>query len=407
MFLQTGHEMLKGMRLTSVALLTWVALVPVAQAVPVRSVPDVRGQSSVVDLTGTLTPNDKKTIDREAARGRSGGELYVAIIDSTDGEAPRAYATQLFNQLGLDDRARNRGVLLLAALNDRKAEIIVGDGYPSSVTAVTDSIMRDVVVPLFRKNNPRGAMVEGAGALVTQVLLASPERAQSPPSPVTAMPSTSTQADMQRPRPPPPSLPARASSQSEPPGLSRRMENAVDRNPLVFWGSLGGVGFVAFAGARRYLRNRPRSCSRCSQQMVRLDEDQDDKHLTSGERTEETLGSVDYDIWMCPDCQSTIKLRYGAFFTSYSSCRKCGAKTMETDTTTLQHATEYSTGKARVDETCRHCSYFHSYTRTIPRKPRSSRRGSSSSSGSRSSSSSSSSSRGGGSSSGRGSSGSW
>jgi uncharacterized protein len=130
--------------------------------------------------------------------------------------------------------------------------------------------------------------------------------------------------------------------------------------------------------------------------MVRLGEYADDKFLTSAERKEESIGSVDYDIWMCHGCQNTLKLRYGALFTSYSKCKKCRAKTLHTSTTTIAQATEYSTGLARVTEDCRHCSYRNSYERTIPRVTRSS-----------SSSSSSSSSRGGGSSSGRGSSGSW
>jgi uncharacterized protein len=84
-------------------------------------------------------------------------------------------------------------------------------------------------------------------------------------------------------------------------------------------------------------------------------------------------------------------------FTSYASCSGCGAKTLKSETTTVTSATTTSEGLARVDESCAHCSYTNSYTRTIPRVQESS----SSSSGSSSSSSS------GGSSSGGGSSGSW
>lgn len=344
------------MRFTAFALLAWLGLVPVALAVPVHAVPDVRPRSAVVDLTGTLTAGDKQLIDAAAQRGHSGGELYVAVIDTTGGEEPRAYATRLFNQLSLDNKTRNRGILLMAALNDRKAEIIVGDGYPGPVTSKTDRIMSDVVVAHFRRGDPRGAMVEGARALVDQVLLG-----KSPPW-----------------------------------NMWQQAESAADNHPLPLWGGLGGLGVLAVVGVRRYLRNRPRACGGCSQQMQRLGEHADDAHLSSGEQKEESLGSVDYDIWSCPNCRRTLKLRYGALFTSYSKCSRCRAKTLDTDTTTLQHATEYSTGLARVDENCRHCGYHNSHTRTIPRVTRST-----------SSSSSSSSSGGGGSSSGRGSSGSW
>jgi uncharacterized protein len=372
--------MFEGMRLAPCSLLFWLALVPVAQATSVNVVPDARPHSAVVDLTGTLSEQDKQQIQADAERGRSGGELYVAVIDTTDGEQARSYATRLFNRLGLDDETRNRGVLLMAALSDRKAEIIVGDGYDDSVTAVTDRIMRNVVVAHFRETNPQGAMVKGARELVDQVLLAAPSRGAS----------STTQ-----PSPNPSSLSDSTSAPRKQPALWQRVENVADGNPLPFWGGLGGTGLLAFMGTRRYLRNRPRTCGTCQQQMVRLGEYADDKYLTSGEQKEESLGSVDYDIWMCSGCKNTLKLRYGAFFTSYSKCRQCNSKTLHTSTTTISAATEHSTGLARVEEDCRHCSYRNSYTRTIPRVTRSS------------SSSSSSSSRGGGSSSGRGSSGSW
>ncbi len=378
--------MFEGMRLAPFSLLLGLAFVPVAQAIPVHAVPDARPQSAVVDLTGTLSTQDKQTIQADAERGLSGGELYVAVIDTTEGEPPRAYATRLFNRLRLDNRTRNRGVLLMAALSDRKAEIIVGDGYADSVTAVTDRIMSNVVVAHFREQSPQGAMVKGARALVDEVLLAAPSRTASP----SETPGSAGAAQATRLRQWP-------DSPSEPQGLWQQVENVADGNPLTFWGGLGGTGLLAFAGARRYLRNRPRKCGNCHQQMVRLGEAEDDSHLTSGEQKEESLGSVDYDIWMCPNCQNTLKLRYGALFTSYSKCPQCDAKTLHTSTTTISHATEYSTGLARVEEDCRHCSYRNSYTRTIPRISRSTS----------SSSSSSSSGGGGGSSSGRGSSGSW
>jgi uncharacterized protein len=130
--------------------------------------------------------------------------------------------------------------------------------------------------------------------------------------------------------------------------------------------------------------------------MIRLDEAADDAHLTSGETAEESVGSVDYDVWACPSCRHTLKLSYGALFTSYGRCGGCQAKTLKSETTTITSATTTSEGLARVDERCAHCSYTNSYTRTIPRVQESS-----------SSSGSSSSSSGGGSSSGSGSSGSW
>jgi uncharacterized protein len=349
----------------SCTLLALLVLAPVARAVPINAVPDQRPQSAVVDLTGTLTPLDVEAVNVLAQRGKAGGELYVAVIGSLDGEPSRGYATLLFNRLRLDASARNRGVLLLAALDDRKAEIILGDGFSTTTTQVTDAIMRDVVVAHFKSRDPRGAMVEGARAVVDRVLLEGASTTSSSAAPFEAW---------------------------------QLATNLAGANPIPFWAGLGVLGIGALVGTRRFLRYRPRGCERCGQSMVLLDENQDDDHLDSGQQTEESLGSVDYDVWLCLHCQNVLALRYGAIFTRYSGCPECNAKTKSSQSTTLDHATEYSTGLAQIDDRCAHCGYHRSYTRVLPRVTPSS---------SSSSSSSSHSSSGGGSSSGSGSSGSW
>jgi uncharacterized protein len=320
----------------------------------------------VVDLTHTLAPADVQAIDAMADRAREGGELVVVVIDSVSGAVPRAYTTALFNRWGLDSRQRNRGVMLLAALKDRKAEIVVGDGFPGSVTSVTDRIMQDVVVARFKAGRPRDAIVEAARAIVDRVLRPRPA----------ALPSARPAAAAPTQAPVPP-----ASSES----LVARMADGAAEHPVPVGAGIGGVA-AGGAVLRRYLRNRPRRCRACGTTMTRLEEAADDTYLTSGERTEERVGSVDYDVWTCR-CGQTQKLRYGALFSSYGQCRSCGSRTLKVTTTTLVSATTSSTGRARVDERCVHCNYANSYERTIPRE------------------SSSSSSK--GSSSGRGSSGSW
>ncbi len=148
--------------------------------------------------------------------------------------------------------------------------------------------------------------------------------------------------------------------------------------------------------ARAVNRRRPRKCGNCGEQAERLGELADDAHLNAAEKTEERLGSVDYDVWACLSCGTTQKLRYGAILTSYSACGACRTKAVRSTSRTLISATTHSSGTAEVHETCAHCNRERTYTRTIPRIQRSSSSGSSRSGGG-----------GGGSSSGRGSSGSW
>lgn len=178
--------------------------------------------------------------------------------------------------------------------------------------------------------------------------------------------------------------------------LTEKVSQTFSEHLLAFFGGFGGAGLVGLMSVRSWLRRRPRECGRCGNVRQKLSEETDDPHLTPAQRVEEQLGSVDYDVWWCGRCNDALVLRYGAVFTSYSSCDSCGAKTASSTSVTLVEATYDHGGTVQVTERCQHCSYVNTYTRHTSRLTRS-----------ESSSSSSSSSFGGGSSSGGGSSGSW
>ena len=74
----------------------------VALAIPVDEVSRPRS-GWVQDLTGTLRPEVVRELTQlgDAVDGENAGQLGVAIVDSTDGESPRTYATRLFNNWGV------------------------------------------------------------------------------------------------------------------------------------------------------------------------------------------------------------------------------------------------------------------------------------------------------------------
>lgn len=147
------------------------------------------------------------------------------------------------------------------------------------------------------------------------------------------------------------------------------------------------------------LRNHPRNCQ-CGHTMHKLNEVDDNKHLTKSEELEEELKSVDYDVWLCDSCGTTDIFAFANSFSKYTTCRKCKAVTsyLHSDRT-ISAATYSSSGTGCKTYKCKNCSYEREETYTIPMLVESS---SSSSSGS-----SSSSSFGGGSSGGGGAGSSW
>ena len=128
-----------------------------------------------------------------------------------------------------------------------------------------------------------------------------------------------------------------------------------------------------------------------------LGEAEDDAFLNEGQRAEERLGSVDYEVLRCPSCQYQQMVTHNRWFSGYHDCPSCHCKTLKVESFVTEHATTMSTGRRRITRQCRHCAFADEREEIIPRRPEPSH----------SSSHSSGSSFGGGRSSGGGASGSW
>ena len=348
-----------------------LAVSTTALALRVEDIASPRPKSWVADTAELLTPAQEAELDQlgNAIHAQDGAELAIVTVRSTAGADARTFATALFNHWQIGHRDRDNGVLLFVAIDDRAAELILGDGVDSDDQVGTvDDVMQRTIVPLFRAGTPDRAIIAGAHETARRILLIAP--AALPAAPLAAPPA-----------PPPPAHTGPADDSS---GDTAKQVGGI----------AGGGGLLAalWALVRRRLRNRPRKCASCGAAMQRLDDAADDTHLSAPERTEERLGSVDYDVWICGACTSVSKLRYGAFFTRYKRCPQCRAVTKSSAETTLVAANYDRGGRVRVDEHCEHCGYRNSTERTTARLTRSS---------------SSSSGFGGGSSSGRGSSGRW
>jgi uncharacterized protein len=163
------------------------------------------------------------------------------------------------------------------------------------------------------------------------------------------------------------------------------------------------VYFFYHLARKKIYRNHPRNCKQCQGAMRKLDEKADDEFLSEGQRMEENLRSVDYDVWKCEACAGIEVWFYLNNSSKYTPCPKC--KTIayhSVSRRTVVSATYSSSGTGEESHACKYCGYQHVTTYSIAQLTRSS----SSSSGS-SFSSSSGGSWGGGSSGGGGASSRW
>ena len=358
----------------------------------------------VNDYAGLLTARDAanvKTLFADLKR-ETGIEAVVVTIDSINdyatGDATiESFATNLFNTWGIGDKTKNDGVLLLVAVGDRKVRIEVGAGYESTQNDNMQEVINEHVLPSFRNEEYSRGIYRGARAIVGELTGEwPPDLSTSTSNPAPAERSTEMDNPSPRISSTPATTRATASYNSIPSAIAAYFEDHLLASLGSIVAVLGGAGF----GLQQYLRYRKRRCPDCGMDMVRLDEAGDDVYLDSGQKLEEVLRSVDYDIWKCPHCNTHTLHGYRNWFSSLKRCPRCGYRTVKVTSTTLVSPTYTSTGKERITRNCRHCDYHSSETVTLPMKTRSS---SSSSGSSRSSGSS----FGGGRSSGGGASGSW
>ncbi|HVK04654.1 MAG TPA: TPM domain-containing protein [Armatimonadaceae bacterium] len=352
----------------------------------------------VNDYAGVLAPDQERAVratlaDLRRARGIEATVLTVRSIRdySTGDQTMESFATNLFNTWGIGDRDRDDGVLVLVAVKDRKMRVEVGDGYGRAYDGAMQRVIDADFLPFFKRDEYGRGIVNGTRAVVRAL------PATWPPPTTAAKPGTSPpgSAGTDDASPEPLVLP-----ETEAPPADFAIGDAPyeEDSPLPLVGGAAGVatvGGLAGYGVYRYRRFRRRRCPSCRTDMARLVEYADDAFLDEGQRREEDLRSVDYDIWQCPSCGFHHRYGYSAWLSAYQRCDRCRYRTLSVNQQTISAPTQHSTGTARVTSDCRHCRYHGVRHVTLPRLPKPS------------SGSSSSSRFGGGSSSGGGASGSW
>lgn len=145
-----------------------LAAATMAQAA--ASFPD-RGRVAVVDAADVIPAEDEAALNARIYEWveRTGHQLVVATVPTLHGEDIKDYGYQLGRAWGLGDAARNDGVILLLAPNERKVRIEVGYGLEPVLTdAVSSEILRAIVTPKLKSGDTPGALADGAAQIMAE-----------------------------------------------------------------------------------------------------------------------------------------------------------------------------------------------------------------------------------------------
>ena len=140
--------------------------VVLAQNIPARP------QGYVSDFARILSVSDENRMTAlctELER-KTGAQIAVVTMPSVQPDTVEQYAVKLFKKWGIGQKGKDNGVLLLVAVNDRKARIEVGYGLEGSLTdALSKSIIERFMVPAFRQGNFPQGIQAGATAVASVI----------------------------------------------------------------------------------------------------------------------------------------------------------------------------------------------------------------------------------------------
>lgn len=134
---------------------------------------------------------------------------------------------------------------------------------------------------------------------------------------------------------------------------------------------------VFYFRKKKSLRTKPFPCPACGNMMKLLNESEEDTYLTQMQQTEESVHSIDYDVWFCDHCGKTEVYPFIKMFSSYTRCPQCNAKTYTLiQDKLISRSTAYSSGVGEKIYLCKNCNYTMTKRYIIPKVVASSSSGS-------------------------------
>lgn len=342
----------------------------------------------VADPAGLLSGPAKSQADKILwnLRQKTSAEVVVAVVPNTGEMTEEEFATQLFDDWKIGKRDKDNGLLVLIVPEQRAARIATGYGVEGIIPDISAlKIINRSIVPHMKENDLDGAVVAVAGDVAN--VLSSPEASEELKSSKgeswEEMPESDITGD---------DILMFACCVAlavflftlgmfiyDSRNLKRkdRYQQALawheKRTTYLLLGFLSlGLGLITYLLVNRKYnrsRNAPLTCPTCRSKMQKLNEEEDNALLSPQQDFEEKLNTVDYDVWVCPDCGTVERYPFRIDQKQYEECPNCHTVAMHlVRDHTVQPATTQREG---TGEKIYECKYCHNRTRrryTIPRK---------------------------------------
>lgn len=356
-----------------------------ANAIALKDVPNVHVADRnryVSNPDGVLSETAVANLDNELGemwRATSAEPVVVVIEELPEGYDIDTFATKLFEEWGIGKKDKSNGLLMVVARRDRKAVIRTGYGVEGVIPdVVAGRILRNEMFPLFKQGDFDGGVTAGVEAVGR--VLTDPKYAEE---------LRSGQANDAAPVDDEGNLFVHfvglgiiltfVSLAMFLFTLIRYRRDDVEERwrkldwikmPILFFAffslGIGALVYFPLVWTMKSIRRRKRLCPNCHAKMNKLDEVSDNAYLTPAQDTEERINSVDYDVWVCPECHETDILPFVNRRATYTVCDRCGSRASELrmDRVLVQPTTR-AKGRGEKTFVCRNCGAVKTVPYTI------------------------------------------
>lgn len=361
-----------------------------AEAWTVANVPNTKlndAHACTSDPDDLIDAAHQAEIDRLLfnAQQQLSAEIFVVALQSTGDIDLKSFATELFNAWGIGKKGKDNGLLILLVLDQKKVTMETGYGMEGVLPdAICFRIIDNDMVPLMKEGQIGAGMLAGVQGVLK--VLSDPAVAAE----IYADPAIQQNAERVQKMQQLQTLligylvltllvlilSIRSASKKtksvagmEPYEAYKTLNSSITTYQiLAFFFPLTMVAFLLFYKRNAVsFRKKPRSCPECGKPLVLMSEKQEDAYLNAGQQTEEMVGSVDYDAWVCMDCGHRSFLSYTKAFTRYQPCPKCRFKTYaQTSDRIVSAPTPISAGQGVHVFTCANCGHEALKYYTIP-----------------------------------------
>lgn len=138
-----------------------------------QDVPYPKPIGYVNDFANVLPENDENSLNQlinEVKEKGNGAEITVVTVQSISGMSIEEYSVGLFEKWGIGKKGQDNGILVLLAINEKKARIEVGYGLEGALPdGKCGEIIRTQMIPYF-KNGDFGTGVLSGVSVIAQVI---------------------------------------------------------------------------------------------------------------------------------------------------------------------------------------------------------------------------------------------